>query len=777
LRLRRRLPGPRLVIRSLVMCAVVMAMAVGGMTSGTAFAASAPRQPGAGAHAKAGTGAPGTFDAADALQLLSQSAWVGPGQGQFALRLQVTASDPADEMLDVFVYSELTTRTEFQQALRGVVSNFFYEYKNGPVPLDELHRDPAGGVDVDIPVNGGTDSLPLGTTSGVYPVEAFLQEGGVRRSPLLTTFLVYAGNDASTLKRLNVDLVVPMSAKVPIGSSGALGAVPAGTGAELLADSKALASWHVPVSVAADVPTVEALGQGGPAERMTVAYLRTAVSFDDELLPATSLPLDIPALVSSGLTSDVSAEVSAGDRVLGSLLGPVPSLATWAFGQGIDPAGIAALVGMGALRVAVPDSDLSAVPASYQKLTFAFPTKLAVAGGGVDAVAADAELSSRVVQADAPGQGVLVGCQVLAELAMIDLGAPGEVRGVVLLPPPGMVLNASFLRVFLSGLQGNPLLNAVTLADMFKQVPLAEGPEGLPLTRQLEASRSVAPLGGTGDLRGAREVVAADGEVYGHASGLVDKLDVQLAVSLSSVFSSWQRSGEIAATLRSAEAALEKVHLPPPTSITLTSRQGRLPLTLLSSAGVPAHVRLVLTSEQLSFMGGNPGGGSCRSVNLGSEYCELTLDHATTTLQVPVAVRTSGAFQLSLKVETPDGREAMAIGTDTVRSTAISGVGLVLMVGAALFLGVWWVRNARHGHRAKRLVPRPVDVNSGGLVQSGVTLAQSGVTLARDAPAPVASRPLPPERSRPEVPPGAESAGDRTVRLPRTTGLPRRPPG
>jgi hypothetical protein len=68
---------------------------------------------------------------------------------------------------------------------------------------------------------------------------------------------------------------------------------------------------------------------------------------------------------------------------------------------------------------------------------------------------------------------------------------------------------------------------------------------------------------------------------------------------------------------------------------------------------------------------------------------------------------------LLLEVETPSG-EVLAKSTDTVRSTAIGDVAVVLMVGAVLFLAVWWVRNARHGRRARRLVPKPPDDDDGG---------------------------------------------------------------
>jgi hypothetical protein len=266
------------------------------------------------------------------------------------------------------------------------------------------------------------------------------------------------------------------------------------------------------------------------------------------------------------------------------------------------------------------------------------------------------------------------------------------------------------LSVVLAGLRGNPLLNAVPLDRLFYDLPLATQQDGHPLVRQLEGAQAVAPLGGTELLATARATVAADGELYGAGSHLVGALDQEMDVSLSSVFLTAQRAAMIGAVLRTAETDLSKVKLPPSVSITLTSRQGRLPLTLLSSAGTPVKVLLTLTSEQLSFVVAHFGSvGSCRPVNPGSEDCRLTLSRATTTLQVPVVVRGSGAFPLALELATPSGSEEIAAGTDTVRSTAISDVGLVLMVSAALFLAVWWARNARHGRRARQLVPRPGD--------------------------------------------------------------------
>jgi hypothetical protein len=40
----------------------------------------------------------------------------------------------------------------------------------------------------------------------------------------------------------------------------------------------------------------------------------------------------------------------------------------------------------------------------------------------------------------------------------------------------------------------------------------------------------------------------------------------------------------------------------------------------------------------------------------------------------------------------------------TVRSTATSGVGLLLSAGAALFLVLWWARHILRGRRTARLL-------------------------------------------------------------------------
>ncbi len=367
-------------------------------------------------------------------------------------------------------------------------------------------------------------------------------------------------------------------------------------------------------------------------------------------------------------------------------------------------------------------------------------------GPDILAVGADPQLSARVGQAAAPGAAVLVANQFLAELAMIDLERPSDQRGVVVIPAPGVEVNPVFLSVLLAGLQGNPLVQAVDLQQLFKGVPLAPSAGGGPMVRQLDPAHPARGRSSPEWASSSSAVsdVAADGEVYGQDVGLVKQLDRRLFVSLSSAFDGSQRASIIKGVLRAADSALGNVRLPPSISITLTSRQGLLPLTLRSSATAPVRVRLVLTSEQLSFVAATFAEGSCAPGNAqkSSEKCELTLSRSITSLRIPVVVRAPGAFPLTLQIETPSGDMVLRSGTGSVTSTAISDVGWFLMVGAALFLGAWWVRNARHGRRARQLIPRPDDEPGsaddgpdapGAAPEDGGTLAPHGPPATADA--------------------------------------------
>jgi hypothetical protein len=152
-----------------------------------------------------------------------------------------------------------------------------------------------------------------------------------------------------------------------------------------------------------------------------------------------------------------------------------------------------------------------------------------------------------------------------------------------------------------------------------------------------------------------------------------------------------QRTAMLDSAERAVGAVAAEIVVAAEQVVTLTSSSGKVPLNLENRLAVPASVRIVLSSAKLDFPEGS--------------VIEQVLEpQRTTTIELPVETRASGAFPLTVTVTSADGTLPVATTKYTVRSTAISGVGLVLSIGAGLFLLVWWARHFRTARRARKLV-------------------------------------------------------------------------
>jgi hypothetical protein len=118
---------------------------------------------------------------------------------------------------------------------------------------------------------------------------------------------------------------------------------------------------------------------------------------------------------------------------------------------------------------------------------------------------------------------------------------------------------------------------------------------------------------------------------------------------------------------------------PPPegSSVRLTSLSGPIPVTIRSTADYPLDLRITLESPRLEFIG-----GSTR---------EVRLTRPVQLLQFPVRATSTGRFPVRVVIQTPLGAD-VATTNIVVRSTAYNRVALVVTIGAALFLALWWGR-------------------------------------------------------------------------------------
>ena len=149
----------------------------------------------------------------------------------------------------------------------------------------------------------------------------------------------------------------------------------------------------------------------------------------------------------------------------------------------------------------------------------------------------------------------------------------------------------------------------------------------------------------------------------------------------------------IAARLHS-EAAL--ITIPYGHTITITSLAAKIPISIVSLASVPLRVTLTADSPDLGFPDG--------------DRWPVVLTSRNNVVQIQLAARSSGDSPLRLEVTAPNGVVLQA-GEITIRSTAISGVAVVLSFGAVAFLIVWWFRSIiqkrRRQHRTPRRRPGP----------------------------------------------------------------------
>ncbi|MDQ6784904.1 MAG: DUF6049 family protein [Actinomycetota bacterium] len=670
----------------------------------------------------AGTGvAPGVATGAGAMSLISQSPFVESGQ-DFRLVLAVTAPTPGTR-LEVVGYPRLTTRTDFDATLKGKLRQSS-EYIWGPHPVSSLTADPTGGVDVAIPVNPttGTGSAQAFTTrfdSGVYPFQVrLLDHAGDTVGAPLTTFVVYvspaavsamrAPQPGTGFPRLDVALSVPVHAAPSLAGNGQPARLPPSASASASALAAVLTNHStVPVTLDATAQTLDALGAGSSTDRATLAALGAlATGGADEVAAATYASVSLPGLIGAGLGSEATSQITEGAAALMANLHRPPATGVWTVNGPLDQTTLESLTAAGVSRLVVPGSDLSAVPDAYAQTTLAAPTELATrAGPPLRVVEADAALSSHFTNG---GDTVLAANQLLAELSMIQLETPGESRGVAVVPPASWTGSAPFLAVVLSGLTANPLLAPVTTTNLFSAVPLASRSSS-PLQRTLTASRPNASFPDPGLIRSARAAVDAVGSIFPGDRARVATLHRQVLTSEADDLSPAQRD-LAAGTVTAALAGLRRhVTLPGSSSITLTARDGGVPITVVSNGEPGAQIRLRLSSDKLSFQAFSPAGGHCSAPATGVEVCDLALGSEATTLKVPVVARTSGVFSLNVSVASRDGTVKLSDTRVTVRSTAFSGVGVILIVVAALALAYWWVRNIRHGRRARDLIPAGVD--------------------------------------------------------------------
>lgn len=614
------------------------------------------------------------------LSLASQTAWVDD-DGGFTVRLDVDGVRSPDELeLIVSVHRAVRIRSQFARTLDGELLGSVVDRQEHP--FETRRFDPGGAIPVTIDAE---DLRP-----GVYPVQIeLLDENTGEPVDTLVTHLLRV-DDRPAEVPLDVAWVQSYGVDPALQPTGEVALTDADldelrTIAARLGDGAPLTLTPTPETIAA-LATID--------DGRTVRALADLLA-DHQVVSAPFVDLDVTAVVAAGRGDDIARQRLAGDAVLDEVLGIDGDIRTWSLTGPVTRNALRAIHDLGVRRVVLDEDALAPLDDDLTHgLTLTRPFTIAgSASTELDAASVDRGLLAHFDRDDE----VLGAHQLLADLAVLHLDAPGTKRGVVVRPPAGWAPSETFLSIALRGIAASPLLEPVTLEGLFDAVePLLDEDEE-PVVRAL--ADATAPALGYDPL----SVDRARAEMSGLSSLLVepngddfDALDRSLLVAESVDLTESERSTYVEIVRQRVGAAASNVHVLGDTTYRLTAREGTIPLTLENDNDFPVQVDVELTSDKLVFTDGSVGRQVIRGLVLEANQ--------TTTQAIAVKARTSGAFPLRVTLRSPDGRLELGATRYTVTSTVASGVGLLLSIGAGLFLALWWGSHWRTVRRARRLV-------------------------------------------------------------------------
>lgn len=632
-------------------------------------------------------------DTKPSISLVDQSLANGPGEA-FRLRLDISATSPPEPLRVVLtLHDQVRSRTRFARSLDGASSSALRAL-SFPVPPTELIAADRSPFTLDVPmISPGEPDRPDAfppVGPGVYPLTVSLRAGAQDEEVHhFGTFLIRKP-DTDAAPPLRVALVLPFGSGPSLKPAGS---IDLGRRTKTHLEAIARVLTQVPDTPLSITPTPETLDALSASNSPALAALSGGLE-GRQLVGDTYVGIDLTSMNEPEGLDRLLAQRAAGLSTLDHRLQRRGGARTWVEKGSLDTTGIGQLADLGIDHLVVQEQSMVGLSAP---LTLAKPFRLQdPLGRSVMTASVNEALGAHLTDAEDP---VLGAFHLMADLAVVYFESPGMLRGVVVRPTDINSVDPESLRRVLGLLNSNPLLvQPVTLDDFFEQVAPATTKAGDPLLRRL--SRTSAPPGVKAigpfdklhaDVKSVETLVSANDSTMDLARRL-------LLVSEASGLSDSDRQQYRTAAQEQIGSITERIRVIDRGTYRLTDQEGTVPITLTNTQpNSPAKVQLQLQSDKLEFLDGD-------AKRPGIFRKNLTLTKPNTTLKVRVRYRTPGAFPMEIKITTPDGNLALMTGRFEVRSTVISGVGVLLSLGAGLFLLFWWARHWRSARRANRLI-------------------------------------------------------------------------
>ena len=626
--------------------------------------------------------------ASGAIRLLEVSDWNGP-TSVFRARLQLLDL-PTDARLTFTLHSAVSGRDALRSALDG-------DRLGGTLLAGQLDRsgDTAG---FEIPIVPQWPAPPGGavlTSSGVHPIVIRALSPSGDELARIVTELIRLPAPTTTTPPLAVAMVVDLQQPQSTALDGSTYLAPEGQRALASTIDAIDAAPSVPLTLRPSAMTLSEFASAVEDAPATLARLRSSPT--RQVISSSWAPIATGSWLDAGLEPEAREQLAAGRAALAGSTPTTPDATVAVIDPTIDLAALTLLHTTGVARIVVPSDQLPPISTmGTDALTRRFEVRDAD-GALLQAIAGDQHVTLDLTGSSDP---IMAAHGALADLALLRLESESSARGIAVSIPgsaPAATVTALLHALegrdgAASGAPGAALLSAVTLDDLFTITDAATTTgTAVPVVRSY-TSDDPSTLGAyPAELHLAQREIAGLSSLVPENPSLVGPARTRALASGDRGLDPDRRGAAVNSVNGAVSAVTNEIVMSPQQIVTLTSHSGKVPLSIENRLAVPAHVHVSLTSAKLDFPEG-------------AEFDQVLAPATTTRVDVQVTTRASGAFPLDVAITSADGSVAVTHARFTVRSTAISGVGLVISLGAGLFLLVWWARHFRTTRRASRLV-------------------------------------------------------------------------
>jgi hypothetical protein len=613
------------------------------------------------------------------LDLVAQTTFVGEDPAVVDIRV---LGAPEGAFLRVTVHEAVTTRAGLSSSMDGspptdVIGQWVEE------DLDAVRVGSGDVVSLLVPDEEIGELLRRPSDAGPHPMVIELVDGETVLDSLVTHLLVLPpAGDGPPPARLTVallfDLGLPLTSR-PDGTS-AIDAQALDRAVDLASTMAARVIFPLTVELAPE--TFETLDESGPSEALDI--LRTA-SVGNSVLMSPWAEIDEEAWRRAGRADLVTAMYQRGRDVLETTAGIRTGTVTT-----LDPTATAATVSMltaepiGATGFVLDPTEILGVPDAVAAPVVVLDEE----GSAHPAVVPDSFLEELATGPD-PELAVQHTLAELLRMALaVDRDGAGDGAGVVMALDD---MDLIALNLLLDGLdQPSPLVPG-TVDEVLGMSP-AELAPGTPIQARLSP---VEPESLDEHVQSRAEVerrLDAYASMVDNAA-LVEPLRLFLLASVADSAAA-ERDDFLQVVSDRIESGFLGIELVDSGRITITSRRAELPLVIRNDQTLPIRVALALSAEKVDFPGGD------RQI--------MVLQPGDNPVSLEVHALASGDSAINLRIESPEGGIELASGVVRLRSTAISGLGLLISVVALVVLLGWWVKTIHQRHRARRSAPDSV---------------------------------------------------------------------